>query len=173
MKTQDAKHQLEMRAADALKAALAEVSTIKVREIRHEPSQQGRNSCLTVHLDLFGRRHTLACEIHSDGQPQQLRSTLEGMRAGGAECEDTMQIIVAPHLSPEAQALCKENKTGYVDLEGNARLALGEVFIVKRTMPHRSQQRPVSSVRWHPASKEKVSVRPMAANRAALHSVVA
>lgn len=173
MKTHDAKHQLEMRAADALKAALAEVSTIKVREISHEPSQQGRNSCLTVHLDLFGRRHTLACEIHSDGQPQQLRSTLEGVRAVRAEREDVMQIIVAPYLSPEAQALCKENRTGYVDFEGNARLALGEVFIVKRTLPHGGQRRPASSVQWHPASKEKLTARPIAAHRAVLHSVVA
>lgn len=177
MKTHDVKHELEMRAAAALKAALAEVSTIKVREIRHESSRKGHDSCLMVSVDLFGRRHTLACEIHADGQPRELRSKLEGMRAGGAERDDVMPIIVAPYLSPEAQTLCKENKTGFVDLEGNARLALGEVFIVKRTLPHSSQRRPVSTVQWSPASMqklpEKVTVRTVAAHRGAMQPVVA
>src|SRR5215475_10543138 len=98
MKTHGARHLLEMRAEAALKAALAEVSTIKVREIRHEPSQPGRDSCLMAYVDLFGQRHTLSCEIHTDGEPQQLRSTLEGMRTHSGH--GAMPIIVAPYLSP-------------------------------------------------------------------------
>ncbi|HVU47401.1 MAG TPA: hypothetical protein VHD85_14815 [Terracidiphilus sp.] len=172
MKMHDAKyHQLETRAAAALKAALAEVSTIKIMKICHEPSQPGRDSCLMVHVDLFGRRHVLNCEIHTDGEPQQIRSTLEGLRASTAQNEDALPIIIAPHLSPEAQALCKENKTGFVDLDGNARLALGEVFIIKRTLPDRSHRRPISSLEWHPASLEKLTVHSVTTHRAATHHV--
>jgi len=158
MKTHGTKYLLEMRAAAALKAALAEVSTIKVREIRHEPPQPGRDSCLMVYVDLFGQRHTLNCEIHSDVEPQKLRSKLAGLSLSAAQHKDTMHVIIAPYLSPEAQALCKESKTGFVDLEGNARLALGEVFIVKRTLSHRSHHRTAASVEWHPATKEKATM---------------
>ncbi|MGB6745026.1 MAG: hypothetical protein WBE38_15370 [Terracidiphilus sp.] len=168
MKTHDARRQLEVRAAAALKAALGEVSAIKVREIRHEPHQTGRDSSLMVHVELFGRRHALTCAIHSDGQPQHLRSALEELRAGAAQrTEDAMPIIIAPYLSPEAQALCKEHKTGFVDLEGNARLALGEVFIVKRTLPHRGHHRTTMTAAWHPAAQEKIAMRSETPHRVA------
>ena len=69
---------------------------------------------------------------------------------------DTMPVLIAPYLSPEAQALCNESKTGFIDLEGNVRLALGEVFIVKRTMPtSRNQHR--STTAW--AASRGVSER--------------
>ncbi|HEY1767218.1 MAG TPA: hypothetical protein VGG26_06160 [Terracidiphilus sp.] len=138
MKTSDARQDLEVRAAAALKAVLAEVSTIKVKEIRHESPERA----LVAYVDVFGHRHTLACDVQTDGQAGQVRSALEELRKGaGRDAGDTMPVIIAPYLSPEAQQLCKENKAGFLDLEGNARLALGEVFIVKRTLPHREQHR--------------------------------
>lgn len=153
MKTSDAKQDLAVRAAAALKAALAEVSTIKVKEIRRESPEHG----LTAYVDVFGRRHTLACEVQSDGQASHVRSALEELRSDAAHrAGDTMPVLIAPYLSPEAQALCNESKTGFIDLEGNVRLALGEVFIVKRTMPtSRNQHR--STTAW--AASRGVSER--------------
>jgi len=149
MKTSDARQDLEIRAAAALKAVLAEVSTIKVREIRHESPDAGRDRSLMAYVDVFGRHHTLACEVQTDGQPGHLRTTLEGLRnCPSHRAGETMPVIIAPYLSPEAQALCKENHAGFIDLAGNARLALGEVFIVKRTMqvPQRNNHR--STAAW-------------------------
>jgi hypothetical protein len=135
MKTNEAKHDLEVRAAAALKAVLAEVSTIKVKEIRRDSPQHG----LMAYVDVFGHGHTLACDVQTDGQAGQVRSALEELCKGAAHRSgDAMPVIIAPYLSPEAQALCKEHKAGFIDLEGNARLSLGEVFIVKRTLPNRS-----------------------------------
>jgi len=148
MKTSDAKHDLEIRAAAALKAVLAEVSTIKVREIRHQTSESGKDRGLTACVDVFGHHHTLTCGVQSDGQPGHVRSALEELRHGAARLPgDATPVIIAPYLSPEAQAVCKENKAGFLDLEGNARLALGEVFIVKQSLPHRSST-PRPAVAW-------------------------
>jgi hypothetical protein len=47
---------------------------------------------------------------------------------------ETTPVLIAPYLSPEAQTLCKERDAGFLDLEGNARLSPGEVFIGKRSM---------------------------------------
>jgi hypothetical protein len=156
MKTSDARQDLEVRAAAALKAVLAEVSTIKVKDIRHESPDGGGDHGLMVYVDVFGHRHTLACEVQTDGQPGHLRSALEELRKG-RRTGDATPVIIAPYLSPEAQALCKENMAGYVDLEGNARLALGEVFIVKRTLPHRGQHRSTSAWPAERSIQEKVS----------------
>lgn len=168
MRTHDARQELEIRAAAALTAALAEVSTVKVKEIRHEAAKAGQDSSLMIHVDVFGRRHILACEIHTDGQPQNLIPALEELCARTAgRGEEAMPIVIAPYLSPEAQTLCKESKMSFVDLEGNARLALGEIFIVKRTLPYRSQHRSASAAAWHPAKRDKLAVRAGSAQVAA------
>jgi hypothetical protein len=151
MKMRDASHDLETRAAAALKAVLAEVSTIKVREIRHESTETGLNRNFTAHVEVFGHRHTLACAVQSDGQPVNLRTALENGAGIGQPPAGITRVIIAPYLSPEAQALCKANEAGFLDLEGNARLTLGEVFIVKRTLPHQDQAQPASS--WHPGAR--------------------
>jgi hypothetical protein len=174
MKAHDTRHQLEMRAATALKAALAEVSTIKVREIRHEPSQAGRDSRLVICVDLFGQRHTLTCGIDSDGEPQQVRSLLEGLRTVGTQRDpEAMPIIFAPSLSPESQALCKESRAGFVDLEGNARLALGEVFIVKHTLPQYNPHRSTMAVSRRPVQQEKSPVSAASTQKSAAQQGVA
>lgn len=38
-------------------------------------------------------------------------------------------IFIAPYISPAARQLCEEKNVGYLDLEGNARIAFGGVFI--------------------------------------------
>jgi hypothetical protein len=174
MKMQDTRHDLEIRAAAALQAALTEVSAIKVREIRHvsvpDSSLSGRARSLMVHVDVFGRRHTLACQIQTDGELQCVRSTLDGLRASAAHRGlDETPIIIAPRLSPESEALCKESKTGFVDLEGNARFALGEVFVVKRTLPHRGHRRPLAAPARYvaPVAVEKFPIRAEASRHVA------
>jgi hypothetical protein len=147
MRASEAKHDLEVRAAAALKAVLAEVSTIKVREIRHQAPETGHDRGLTAYVDVVGHHHTLACGVPCDGQPGHVRSALEELRHGAAQLPGgATPVIIAPYLSEEAQALCKESKAGFLDLEGNARLALGEVFIVKRTLPSRGLHR--STIPW-------------------------
>ena len=141
MKPGDASHDLEVRAAQALKAVLQEISTVKVKEIRQESANWRSDSCLTAYVDVFGHSHELACEIQTDGQPGRLRSAFEQMRAAPAwKRGDATPVIIAPYLSPEAQEICKQNQAGFLDLEGNARLAMGEVFIVKRSLPFRSDR---------------------------------
>jgi hypothetical protein len=166
MKMQDTRHDLEIRAAAALQAALTEVSAIKVREIRHQSVQDssltGSARNLMVHVDVFGRRHTLACQIQTEGDLQCVRSTLEELRASATHRgPDETPIIIAPRLSAESQALCRESMTGFVDLEGNARFALGEVFVIKRTLPHRSHRRALAAPARYPAPSavEKFPIR--------------
>jgi hypothetical protein len=137
MKPFSTKRELRIRAAEALRAVLAEVSGVKVREIRHASTDAGGTSAFTVSVDVYGRNHTLACEIASDGQPAHLRLLLEGLcNSIASTCTAATPVIIAPHISDEARAMCKESQAGYLDLDGNARIALGEVFILRRIIPH-------------------------------------
>lgn len=142
MKTKDSKDQLETRAAEALRALLGQVSAIKLKQIRRESK-----GSVFADVDVLGHRHTLACEVKASAHPEKLRSTLRQWNSAPRQ-EATIPVLIAPYLSPEAQAICKESHAGFIDLEGNARLAMGEVFIGKRAFtPHSSVT--ASSTRNH------------------------
>ena len=133
MKTKRAYDDLQIRAVEALRTLLAQVSMIKVRHIRCDAT-----SSVLAHVDVLGHGHTLACEVIADARPENLCAALRKLCNGAAQLDPpAIPVLIAPHLSPEAQVLCKQNAACFLDLEGNARLALGEVFIGRRALTPR------------------------------------
>jgi hypothetical protein len=134
MKTDWAANELEVRAAEALKSLLEEVSAVKLKEMKRESPARGRATEILAHIDIYGHSHTLACEVNADTRPSKVRASLRKLEDCAAHLAgETTLVLIAPYLSPEAQALCKQSHAGFLDLEGNARLSLGEVFIGKRS----------------------------------------
>lgn len=132
---------LEARAAEALKSLLEQVSAVKLKEMKRESPARGRTAGILAHVDIYGRSHTLACEVNADTRPSKVRASIKKLEDCAAHLSgETTLVLIAPYLSPEAQALCKASHAGFLDLEGNARLTLGEVFIGKRSM----RQQPVA-----------------------------
>jgi len=133
----DTRQELEVRAAEALRAVLGQVSAARLREIRRPLAGAPSAGAFTACVDVYGQPYTLECEVAINPHPVRLRTMLAklcGCQAGGAVA--ATPVIIAPHLSAEAQALCRECEAGFLDFDGNARLSLGEVFILKRTIPH-------------------------------------
>ena len=142
MKTKRAASELELRAAEALKVLLGQVSAIKLKGMKKRESQGSRHAAeILAHIDVYGHSHTLACEVKAEADPLNLRDVLKELRQSAAHFDrHATPVLIAPYLSPEAQALCKESHAAFLDLEGNARIAIGEVFIGKRTFAHRHTQ---------------------------------
>ena len=140
MRAGDSLNDLERSATAALRTLLNQVSAIRLKEIRRELSGSGGDSVLFADIDVLGRGYTLVCEVKPSIQPESLRSWLE--TPVGRERE--ARVLIAPHLSAEAQALCKRSHAGFLDLEGNARISLGEVFIGRRNIACRSANRQVN-----------------------------
>jgi hypothetical protein len=137
MKTIVTRQEMQIRAAETLRAVLAEVSGARIREIRPASHGAASASSFTASVDVYGRSETIACEITQDAQPAHVRAALAELQSSIKSSVDAVvPLIIAPHLSDEARDLCRESKTGFLDLEGNARIALGEVFILKRNIPH-------------------------------------
>jgi hypothetical protein len=94
---------------------------------------------ILAQIEVHGHRHALACELYSDGDPSRLRAALRESQAFASPVHsDATPILIAPYLCPEAQELCKQSKAGFLDFQGNARLTVGEVFIVMRSLPGRA-----------------------------------
>ncbi len=128
---------LERRATEALRSLLGEISVIKLKEIRRTPEGP-----MLARVDVLGHSHTLACEIKPNERPESLRNLLRSLHRDVSRYDGAATpVLIAPHFSPEAQEVCKECSAGYLDLEGNARLALGEVFIGKRSLGARNEHR--------------------------------
>jgi hypothetical protein len=131
------KKQLETEAAQSLRDTLRQISVIKVNDI----SRMGNT--LIAHIEIYGHAHMLMCKIAENCNSAHLRRTFTELRKLQAHSPTaTTPVLIAPELSEEAQALCRDSNTGFLDLEGNARLYLDEVFICKRSLPHHKRLPP-------------------------------
>lgn len=130
--------ELEVRAAEALRATLRQVSTIEIKEMKVETRGAGREIGILVSVGVLGHDHTLACKVMPSGALDYVRRALRELHEDVTRLPgDTMPVFIAPYLEPEARELCRESKAGFVDLEENAHLMMGEVFISKRSISRR------------------------------------
>ena len=134
MKTGTMLTEFESRADDALRALLARFSAIKLIELKHE--SRGGFAAILARISIYGHNHTLACAANPSLEPARLHEALREFQMDAAPfASDAIPIVIAPYLSSEAQAICKQNSIGFLDFEGNARLNVGDFFIVMRSLP--------------------------------------
>jgi hypothetical protein len=123
-------NELESQSAMALKALIAQVPAIRLDGIEAEAKVGDRNVDILFHINVAGQPHLFVVECKSSGQPRNVRAALLQLRNDAAHLGGgAIPIFVAPYLSPEAQAVCRDNGVGFLDLEGNARIAFDKVFI--------------------------------------------
>jgi hypothetical protein len=132
------KRHLENEAIEALRETLGQISVIKIKEIVVESHRHRGDKTIIAHVEIYGHAHRLVCQVAGSSDSLDLQRTfLELRKLHAGFPGGTTPVLIAPSLSEEAQNLCNESNTGFLDLEGNARLYLDEVFIVKRSLPLR------------------------------------
>jgi len=126
---------LEERAGEALKNLFRQVPTIELKNVEIEAVSGNERIDLLAELKVAGHPHMLVCELKSSGQPRYVRDGLLQLRNYLAHFRGhATPVFIAPYMSPEAQAMCREQEVGFLDLEGNARIAFENVFI-ERLVP--------------------------------------
>src|SRR5437868_3438349 len=114
LKAPESMKELEGRAAGALGELMGQVPAIHVENIKVEASPVDRGVDILARINVFDRPRTLVCEVKSNGQPRNVRAALLQLRNYVAHFgDDAVPVFIAPYLSPEAQALCKENEVGF------------------------------------------------------------
>lgn len=132
MKATRVPNEMEAKAAEALNSLLHQVSSIKTRDIKFQPAH--RKSDILADIDVLGRSHRLVCNV-ADGQPDDVKRALQKLRTcADGKKSDATPVLIAPYLSPQDREMCAKNRVGFVDLQGNARLTVDEVFIGKRSV---------------------------------------
>jgi len=135
-------------AVEALKAVLHQVSAIKLKNIDTDSAEPKSKADIVAHVEVYGHNHTLVCMMMSGDEPQSVREALAEFCDHALQlCDNTTPVVIAPRFSEDALALCRENKTGLLDRDSNARIELGEVFIALQLLPHVTAHQPrVSAV---------------------------
>ncbi|MEZ0213182.1 MAG: type IV toxin-antitoxin system AbiEi family antitoxin [Xanthobacteraceae bacterium] len=124
-------HELEGRAAETVQTLLQSVPVIRIDKVEHAPS--GSNFDLLVVLNRDGHERLLVCEVKSVGQPRHVRAALlQLQKAAKGFDPPATPVFIAPYLSPEAQAVCREFDVGFVDFVGNVRITFDTVFIERK-----------------------------------------
>jgi len=130
MKEPELVKELVERAAGVLRALIEQVPATKLEDIKFEQPCSDSRIDILARLNVSDRNRLLVCEVKKSGQPRHVRMALLQLRNYVAHLgNDAIPVFIAPYLSPEAQALCREQGVGFLDLEGNARLVFSGVFI--------------------------------------------
>ena len=130
----------EHQAAEALRLLLEQVPVIEHLDVRQQRADSGVD--LIAHFDAYGHRHALACEVKSSGQPRHVRQALLQLR-NYVERQDrhAIPVLIAPYLTTEAQALCREYDVGFLDFEGNAHLVFEGIFVERQVASRPAAER--------------------------------
>lgn len=149
--TQKPSFELSERATLAFKAALNQISAIELKEIDSNTASQKEGMegiDILARIEVYCHCHKLACKVLTFGTEEEIRAAIDELNSSIAcmDCE-AIPVLIAPLLSPEAQAFCLQNKAGFIDLEGNVRLTVDQVFVAKRSLSHRSVNRSASAAR--------------------------
>ena len=114
LKAPESMKELESRAAGALGALIEQVPAIKLKDIKVEPPDSDHGVDILAHINVSDRPHVLVCEVKASGQPRHVRMALLQLRNYVAHFgSEATPIFIAPYLSPEAQALCREKRSDF------------------------------------------------------------
>jgi hypothetical protein len=128
MQMQEQAEAKRMRAIEALRSVLTRVSGVKLKHIDTQELESVID--IIAQVEVYGRVHTLACMLVSNDEPQQARESILDFCGRTLNVENNATpVLIAQRLSTDLQQLGRETKAGVLDLEGNARIEVGEAFI--------------------------------------------
>ena len=134
--------ELHARAALAFKAALAQLSAIRVRDMQINTAGHASEIDILAEIDVYCHSHKLACKVLASETPHEIQAALDDLNRVLLTLEGKVTpVLIAPLFSPASQVLCEKSHAGYIDLTGNVRLIIDQVFLAKHAVPHRTVTR--------------------------------
>jgi len=119
---------VEREALEALSDLLHSIPSVQHVEV--EPTNIGAHVDIIAHFTFVGRPLTLICEVKSSGQPRFVRGAIYQLKHHLITAQgNSVPLVIAPFLSEQAQAICREEQVGYLDFAGNALIAFDTVYI--------------------------------------------
>ena len=160
LKSQESVKKLESRAVEELESLLRKVPSLTVKRMQSESANGEYDPDFMVYVkDSSGESHLLIGEVKANGQPRYVREALYQLHRYIARLNSpAVPILIAPYLSPASRDICCENGVSFLDFEGNARLAFGNVFIERLLAPKPEPERREFKSLFSPKSAQVLRV---------------
>jgi len=116
---------------------LAEIPFVKVQKVEQRIiTDPGRPEIVARINTAKGDRLILA-EVKPNGQPRLIREAITEILKYRQDYADAYGLVIAPLITPQSAAICKQEGIGYLDFSGNCLLNFDFVYINKagRSVP--------------------------------------
>ncbi len=128
-----------------LSDCLKEIPFLQLMEISPSEKENGPDFILQVRIP--DRSMTILAECKNSGQPRLARQAAYQIRDWLSNGLGDYGIFVAPYISNQAAAICREADIGYFDLAGNCLLSFETLYIHRDGRPNpRIQRRELRSL---------------------------
>ncbi len=137
-------NQTERDIADALRKQIPvkDLPGVSIRDVREQPEQPFD---ISFELRSGTNRVQVLGEIKQAFSPRLLEEIAPWIQRLKSLRDDVAVAVIAPVLSPQAQAFCAQNAIDFMDLAGNISINLPGKFTLQRTgMRSRDVETPVS-----------------------------
>jgi len=139
--------EIVLKTKDELERILATVPFIETNQFKPERPLGNTRADLIIQIKIDGKVQTLLVETKSLGEPRMIRMAIQQLRESVGLIENAYPMVAAPFISNDAANICKQSKTGYVDLGGNCYLSFDRVFIERKNYPNSDiEKRQVRSI---------------------------
>lgn len=132
------------RASEALIDLLGQITSARHQNVRIDFPAAQPPVDLLARVTVANHSHTLACALLKESLEATLLTLARAARALG---EQVRPVLIAAELDHAAQALCRESGIDFIDMAGNVRLSLDEIF----SSPEPVQSLPASLLVPQPA----------------------
>ena len=123
----------------ALRDCLEEILFLQLVEVSKAKNEIGPDFLFKVRIQ--DRSLTILGECKNSGQPRLARQAAFQIRDWLAKGLGEYGVFIAPYISPQAAAVCKEAGIGYFDLAGNCLLSFETIYVHREGKPNPRVQR--------------------------------
>jgi Transcriptional regulator, AbiEi antitoxin, Type IV TA system len=129
---------LETKAEQSLLTCLQDIPFLKVLSI--ERSAIDTEADFLVHIDSAGEETSLAIEVKNNGQPRIARAAINHLYRLKSLLPKAHPVFIAPYISPETAALCRQENVSYLDLANNCHISFDRTYIHQEGYPNPFKQ---------------------------------
>jgi hypothetical protein len=125
------------RVENQLRLILERIPVVNSLQIRKDQLFLGKNIDFTVGFELECKQKEFIVQVNDHVTPKTLREIcVQWRRSIPENAENTYPVIAASYLSDSSIEVCKENKVGCFDTQGNCYFSFGPLYIEIKGIPN-------------------------------------
>ena len=116
---------------------LKTIPSLEIKQVRVEPGQTTYKPDFSFLVAYGQKKFKVAGEVKPSGEPSVLRRSAAWLKDLLTKTKHDYAVIIAPFISREGAAICRDVGVGFIDLSGNCLLSLEGLYIERTGYPNK------------------------------------